>query len=124
MKKIIFIFALLLSVGAFACPELNGELGDESMTIISVEEYTLTSKESYNLQAFVGAYEQCKDFVELQTVRSLETGRLFKVIASFDHACDGDNTIGAILSNDETQVLGSISDSFISCFDNPIPVVR
>lgn len=114
----LILFSLTLSTAALACEIGDTELGDDAvMTKIATEDYKLTRTEYDTLEAFAGGdnFDGCENNVELQTVQMKSSGNVFKVIASTDHACDGDNVIGAVLSEDMSEVLATVSDSFIGC---------
>ena len=68
-------------------------------------------------------FANCRGNLRLKKLYHLQKKVTAHVIVSVDDACDGGNSQGALLSQDQSQVIGDIGDSQISCLEKPISFV-
>lgn len=119
--KFLMLSVLLFTSISNACPELNdvdlGNADDETkFELISEEPVKISRYKFKKIDAFKDfSYTRCKNNLDLKTLKSTETGRIFKAIVSNDHECDGDNTYGGLFDESGKILVGNIGDSFISC---------
>ena len=119
--KFLFLLSLLITGSVFACPELEGvDLADgdnrPALTEISEVPYRPNFWQFVEIPGFSpDQYEACKDAFVVRTYRSDVSGKVYSAILSVEDSCDGGNSYGGLYTEDLGLVLGSISDSFISC---------
>lgn len=126
-KSVVVLMLMLISSvaagQALACPELNNvDLAssydrDEYIEVHSERLPKLSKKEFLKYPAFSEfEYEYCSDALVLKQLEATQTGNIYTVVISIEDHCDGGNSYGNILDESGEKVLGSIGDSFISCF--------
>ncbi len=123
---VVLLLMIVSSVAAgqvVACPELNNvDLAssydrDEYIEVHSESLPKLTKEEFSKYPAFKEFdYEYCADALVLKQLEATQTGNIYTIVISMEDHCDGGNSYGNILDESGEVVLGSIGDSFISCF--------
>lgn len=126
-KSVVVLITMLLSSvaagQALACPELNYvDLAsdydrDEYIEVHSEKLPKLSKEEFLKYSAFQDfEYEYCADALVLKQLEATQTGNIYTVVMTMEDHCDGGNSYGNILDESGEVILGSIGDSFISCF--------
>lgn len=112
-----------LTFAASACPELNNvDLAssydkDEYSEIGYRKLPSLTKEDFLKYPVFSDfEYEYCHNALAEMKVQATQTGEIYTIIMTVEDHCDGGNSYGNILDEKGRKVLGSIGDSFISCF--------
>lgn len=122
MKLLMVLMTLVLG-NAYACPELNGvDLADGdgpwTYTELEISGLVLSEAEFNNIPTFAGDfdYEQCKDAIVASKVQDKLTGKIFTAVYTNEDHCDGGNSYGVLYDQEMQTILGTIGDSFISCY--------
>lgn len=121
MRSLLILFSLV-TLNAYACPEMNdidlsSSMGEEKYEVLERASIMLEEDEFNkipNLSEF--DYEECRDHLTGRMLQSTITGKKYLAITTNDDSCDGGNSYGALLDEKFENVVADINDGGIYCY--------